>query len=58
MDKRKILVVEDDKAISNIVVYNLEREGFSVDKAYDGKTGLSMALGEDYDAVLLDVMMP
>ena len=52
MDKRKILVVEDDKAISNIVVYNLEREGFSVDKAYDGKTGLGMAPAGDRKSVV------
>lgn len=58
MGIQKVLVVEDEKAISDIIVYNLRREGFQVDFAYDGKSGLGNALGDDYDIILLDVMMP
>ena len=53
-----ILVVEDDRAISRAVVDNLEFEGYAVQAAFDGSSGLEMALREEADLILLDVMMP
>jgi len=55
---QKILVVDDEKNIVDIVVYNLKKEGFETIEAYDGKTGLELALSADPDLILLDIMMP
>jgi len=54
----KILVVDDEKNIVDIVKYNLQKEGFEVLAAYDGEKGLDLALSEGPDLVLLDIMMP
>ena len=54
----KILVVEDEKAIADIIIFNLERDGFQTLEANDGLTGLQMALTEKPDLILLDVMLP
>ncbi|MDR1069126.1 MAG: response regulator transcription factor [Clostridiales Family XIII bacterium] len=58
MDARKVLIIEDEKAISDIVKFNLTKEGFATDTAFDGKEGLDKALATDPDLVLLDVMLP
>jgi len=58
MEKRKILVVEDEKAIADIVVFNLQREGYNAIVAYDGANGLHRALTDAPDLMLLDVMLP
>ena len=58
MDKKKILVVEDEKAIADILVFNLQREGYDTLVAYDGADGLHAALEQAPDLVLLDVMLP
>lgn len=58
MSDKKILVVEDEKPISDILKFNLEKEGFTVGQAYDGEEGRDLALNEDYDLILLDVMLP
>jgi two-component system response regulator VicR len=58
MDARKVLIIEDEKAISDIVKFNLTKEGFSTDTAFDGKEGFDKALATDPDLVLLDVMLP
>ena len=58
MDKKRILVVEDEKAISDILVFNLRREGYDTMAAYDGTEGLRCALEEAPDLILLDVMLP
>ena len=58
MDKKKILVVEDEKAISDILAFNLQREGYDTIAAYDGAEGLRCALEEAPDLILLDVMLP
>ena len=55
---KKILIVEDEKSISDIIKFNLEKEGYETLTAYDGEEGLSMALGDKPDLVLLDVMLP
>lgn len=54
----KILVVEDEKAISDIIKYNLKKESHDIDTAYDGEDGLNKALTNSYDLILLDVMLP
>ena len=54
----KILVVEDEKAIADIIIFNLERDGFQTVEANDGLTGLELALSEKPDLILLDVMLP
>mgnify|MGYP000589230056 CR=1 FL=1 len=58
MDKKKILVVEDEKAISDILVFNLQREGYDTLAAYDGAEGLRCALEEAPDLILLDLGLP
>ncbi|NMA93869.1 MAG: response regulator transcription factor, partial [Clostridiales bacterium] len=55
---RKILIVEDEKSISDIIKFNLNREGYEVDVAYDGRSGLDKALAGDVSLILLDIMLP
>jgi phosphate regulon transcriptional regulator PhoB len=54
----RILVVDDEKDIVDLVAYNLEKEGFSVVRAYDGKTALEMVRSQNPDLVVLDLMLP
>ena len=54
----KILVVDDDPAILNILLFNLKNEGYETLSAEDGEQGLHLALTENPDLVLLDMMMP
>lgn len=56
--KKKILVVEDERTIADILVFNLEREGYEAASAGDGPAGLKMALEGAPDLILLDVMLP
>ncbi|MDR2486853.1 MAG: response regulator transcription factor [Clostridiales Family XIII bacterium] len=58
MEAKKILVIEDEKSISDIVKFNLTKEGFDVGTAFDGLEGLTKALETDPDLILLDVMLP
>ena len=55
---KKILLVEDEKSISDILAFNLRKAGFAPDCAYDGEEGLRKALSATYDIVLLDIMLP
>lgn len=55
---RKVLVVDDESNIVDILKFNLEREGYEVICAYDGGEALEKARGEAPDLVLLDVMLP
>ena len=55
---KKVLIVEDEKAISDIIMFNLKREGYEVMQALTGTDGLNMALNENPDIVLLDIMLP
>lgn len=54
----KILVVEDEKLLADSIKMLLERKGFDVECAYDGKTGEQYAESGVYDLVILDIMMP
>ncbi len=56
MKKARILIVEDEKDVCEIVSYNLASEGYDVDEAYSAEEALSLKL-ERYDLLLLDVMM-
>lgn len=58
MASRKIVVIEDDRALSEIICYNLQQHGFEVTAAYDGQSGLSSTLHQLPEIVLLDVMLP
>lgn len=54
----KLLVVEDDPTMREMLAYNLRREGFDVDTAAEGETGLALAAGKDVSMVILDLMLP
>jgi len=54
----RILIVEDEHRIANTIKKGLEQERFAVDVAYDGEEGLDFALSEDYDVLVLDLMLP
>src|SRR3990170_4896666 len=54
----KVLYVEDEKKVADLVKDALERENFSVEIAYDGEQGESLALEGDFDLVILDILLP
>lgn len=54
----KILVVDDERPIADILKFNLEKEGYQVICAFDGEEALRMAFSEDPDLILLDLMLP
>lgn len=54
----KILVVEDDQTVNELLSGNLEGLGYKVDTAFDGEQGLNLALLNNYQLILLDVMIP
>lgn len=58
MSEKYILIVEDEKPISDILKFNLEKEGYKTKQAFDGEEGLKLSKEEDFDLVLLDVMLP
>ena len=54
----RILVVEDEHRIANTIKKGLEQEKYTVDVVYDGKSGFDLASTEDYDVIILDLMLP
>ena len=54
----RILIVEDEKDLANLVDINLSQLGYRVDQCHDGRRGLNRALKEDYDLIILDIMLP
>ena len=54
----KILIVEDESAIADLERDYLELSGFEVEVANDGQTGLEKSLSEEYDLIILDLMLP
>ena len=54
----RILLVEDERRLSNVVKKGLAEEGFAVDTAYDGEEGQYLAESENYDLIILDIMLP
>ena len=55
---KKILVVDDEKPISDIIKFNLEKEGYEVVTAFDGEEALNMVESEQPDLIILDLMLP
>ena len=55
---KKILIVDDEKNIVDILKFNLAREGFSTIQAYDGQQAIDMAREQEPDLILLDIMLP
>ncbi len=55
---KTVLIVEDDRFIGEMYVRTLKREGYDVDWMVDGNDGLVAARNKQYDAILLDVMLP
>lgn len=55
---KKILVVDDEKPISDIIKFNLEKEGYEVVVAYDGEAALEQVETENPDLIILDLMLP
>ncbi len=54
----KLLVIEDEKKIANLINKGLREQGYSVDVLHDGDQGLERALSQSYDAIVLDIMLP
>ncbi|HIY73825.1 response regulator transcription factor [Intestinimonas butyriciproducens] len=54
----RILLVEDEEKLARMVELELRYEGYEVEKAFDGRTGLERALAGDFDLILLDIMLP
>lgn len=54
----RILVVEDEKKVARFIQQGLEEEHYTVDVAHDGIAGMSLAESQNYDAIVLDVMLP
>ena len=54
----RLLVVEDEKDMNRIIVKKLETDGYSVDYCYDGESAVDYLMTEEYDGVILDIMIP
>ena len=54
----RLLVVDDERGLVRALERGLTAEGFTVDSAHDGVTGLALAVERDYDAIVLDIMLP
>ena len=57
-NKKTILIVDDEKPIVDILVYNLQKEGYNTLEATDGVSAVEIALNEKPDLILLDIMLP
>lgn len=55
---KRVLLIEDEKNLVRFIQLELEHESFEVQTAYDGKTGLALALQDHWDLILLDIMLP
>ena len=58
MARKKILIVEDEKDIQELLKYHLEKEGYEILQVFDGEDGLELAQRELPDLIILDVMLP
>lgn len=57
-DKQRVLIIEDETNLAGFVELELQHEGYETAVCHDGRTGLEMALEEDWDVILLDLMLP
>ena len=55
---KKILIIDDEKPIVDILKFNLKKDGYLTIEAYDGEEGMNMALSQKPDLILLDIMLP
>ncbi|MBI5213274.1 MAG: response regulator, partial [Nitrospirae bacterium] len=55
---KKILVIDDEADIVELISYNLKKEGFAVDSSYNGEDALKKIKKNKYDLVILDLMLP
>ena len=55
---KKILIIEDEKQLARFVSLELEHEGYSVETRHDGRSGLEAAMTQEWDMILLDLMLP
>ncbi|MSN25966.1 MAG: response regulator [Geobacter sp.] len=55
---KKVLIIEDEKDLAELLAFNLEKEGYDAHCVHDGKTGLERAAAELPDLILLDLMLP
>ena len=56
--KKTILIVDDEKPIVDILIYNLKKEGYNTIEAYDGEKAIEMTFEKRPDLILLDIMLP
>ncbi|OGK56750.1 DNA-binding response regulator [Candidatus Roizmanbacteria bacterium RIFCSPLOWO2_02_FULL_38_10] len=54
----RILLVEDEKRLSDSIKQGLVEDGYAVDQAFDGEEGLYLATNESYDSIILDILLP
>jgi len=57
-NNKKIIIVEDDKDINNLIAYNLRKEGFMVEQFFDGASAMQRIKEEVFNIVILDIMLP
>lgn len=57
-DKKRVLIVDDEQSIIDILVYNLKKEGYNTIEANDGQTAVDVAIEQKPDLILLDIMLP
>ncbi|SDK42748.1 response regulator transcription factor [Sediminibacillus albus] len=55
---RKVLIVDDEESIVTLLKYNVEQAGFTTDVAYDGQAAIQKAVQENFDLIILDIMLP
>jgi len=58
MKKSKILVIEDENLMNRTIEFQLKKDGYEVDTALDGKTGIAKVEANYYDLIILDIMLP
>ena len=58
MKAKRVLIIEDEVSISDIIKFNLLKEGYEIETAYNGEEGLKKALNLNFDLILLDIMLP
>ncbi len=56
--KKRILVIEDDNLMNRTIEFQLKKDGYEVDTALDGKSGIAKGEANEYDLIILDIMLP
>ncbi|REC72217.1 DNA-binding response regulator, partial [Chryseobacterium elymi] len=55
---KKIILIEDETSVVSFIKKGLQESGYEVSVAFDGRTGVQVVLGNDFDLVILDIMLP